>query len=333
MTFDEQLGRTFDTLTDRIRQEIATQLDAIAAELKTSVENERAAAALVAHQAGLVEGKAAGRADELAAGARLAEAVRRMDQARSLSEILDTLIGCAGREAARVGVLLVRGDELRGWRFIGFGSPLDDEAPAITMAVSTAGIVGTAVRDVETVSGDNLADVTAPPFAVLPAGREMLAVPIPMSGQVVAVLYADQGMESLTDANLRVAWPGTLEVMARHAARCLESLTAFRAAQVMTERPDVPGSSSSVDDLSARRYARLLISEIKLYHESDVIVGRRERDLAARLGGEIARARALYEQRVPDAVRRSADYFQTELVRILADGDAALLSAAAEMKN
>jgi hypothetical protein len=69
----------------------------------------------------------------------------------------------------------------------------------------------------------------------------------------------------------------------------------------------------------------LLVSEIKLYHEPAVAAGQRERDLASRLGGEIARARVLYEQRVPAAVRDRTDYFRDELVRTLANGDATLL--------
>jgi hypothetical protein len=139
-----------------------------------------------------------------------------------------------------------------------------------------------------------------------------------------------------------------LEVMARHAARCLEAITAFRAAQVLTERPDAASLTGSVVDSrsgsantpaageageiedaehAARRYARLLVSEIKLYHEAAVIAGRRERDLMTRLGGEIARARVLYEQRVPADARRGTDHFQSELVRTLANGDAGLLEA------
>jgi hypothetical protein len=66
-----------------------------------------------------------------------------------------------------------------------------------------------------------------------------------------------------------------------------------------------------------------------LYHEPAVIDGRRDRDLATRLGGEITRARVIYEQRVPPHVRERADYFHDELVRTLADGDAGLLG----MKN
>ena len=73
--------------------------------------------------------------------------------------------------------------------------------------------------------------------------------------------------------------------------------------------------------------ARLLVSEIKLYHEADVLDGRRDRDLTTRLGGEIARARAMYEQRVPAQVRHRADFFRDELVRTLAGGDGSLIGS------
>jgi hypothetical protein len=89
-----------------------------------------------------------------------------------------------------------------------------------------------------------------------------------------------------------------------------------------------PDSTRGDGEESARRYARLLVSEIKLYHEDEVAAGRRERDLAARLGGEIARARGLYEQRVPPGQRATANHFHEELVRTLADGDATLLGQA-----
>ena len=39
--------------------------------------------------------------------------------------MLDALAGSAAREASRVAVLLVRGDGLRAWRFVGFGLAYD----------------------------------------------------------------------------------------------------------------------------------------------------------------------------------------------------------------
>jgi hypothetical protein len=270
------------------------------------------------------------------ASERLSDAIHAMDRARSLSEILDTLAGSARREAARVSVLLVRGSQLRAWRFIGFGPKLD-EATQYEIPVMDAGIIGDAVRSGAPVSRDGLstgAHTSAPFFAELPPGRAAVALPVPMSGQVVAVLYADQGpgdddnADDAADAADVAApavpsWPASLEVMVRHAARCLEAVTAYRSAQAHVKvLTDAPGD----DEQAARRYARLLISEIKLYHEADVVTGRRERDLATRLGGEIARARALYEQRVPAHIRQSTDCFHDELVRTLADGDRGLIA-------
>ena len=69
----------------------------------------------------------------------------------------------------------------------------------------------------------------------------------------------------------------------------------------------------------------MLVSEIKLYHETVVDEGRREGDLRTRLSAQIARARQLYEERVPPQVRSHSDFFEGELVRTLAGGDAALL--------
>jgi hypothetical protein len=71
----------------------------------------------------------------------------------------------------------------------------------------------------------------------------------------------------------------------------------------------------------ARRFARLLVSEIKLYNEEEVDRGRAERDLAKRLKEDIERSREMFEKRIPEDIRSGHDYFQEELVRILADGN------------
>ena len=72
----------------------------------------------------------------------------------------------------------------------------------------------------------------------------------------------------------------------------------------------------------ARRFARLLVSEIKLYNEGKVDQGRKNGDLYERLKEDIDRSRQMYEDRVPSEVRDVSNYFYDELVRILADGNA-----------
>jgi hypothetical protein len=77
----------------------------------------------------------------------------------------------------------------------------------------------------------------------------------------------------------------------------------------------------------ARRLARLLISEIKLYNEKKVEEGRALNDLYERLKDDIERSRQVYDERTPAAVRQETDFFHDELVRILADGRAESLGS------
>lgn len=75
----------------------------------------------------------------------------------------------------------------------------------------------------------------------------------------------------------------------------------------------------------ARRFARLLVSEIKLYNAAKVNEGRRSFDLYTRLVEEIERSRKVYDKRVSPAVATRFDYFYDELVHTLAEGDATKL--------
>jgi len=77
----------------------------------------------------------------------------------------------------------------------------------------------------------------------------------------------------------------------------------------------------------ARRFARLLISEIKLYNEQKVTEGRIEHDLYDRLREYIDRSREMYDKRVKAEVAARYDYFHGELVNTLAEGDESKLGA------
>ncbi len=78
----------------------------------------------------------------------------------------------------------------------------------------------------------------------------------------------------------------------------------------------------------ARRFARLLVSEIKLYNEQKVVEGRSQGDLYQRLREYIDRSREMYDKRVKPEVAQRYDYFHTELVNTLAEGDEAKLGSA-----
>jgi len=75
----------------------------------------------------------------------------------------------------------------------------------------------------------------------------------------------------------------------------------------------------------ARRFARLLVSEIKLYNEPKVEEGRQNQTLLVLLKEDIERSRQIYEERIAPEIRAKSDYFRQALVSILANGDATAL--------
>ncbi len=75
----------------------------------------------------------------------------------------------------------------------------------------------------------------------------------------------------------------------------------------------------------ALRFARLLVSEIKLYNSEVVEEGRGTADIYDRLRHDIDRSWEMYERRAHPSVRSEEDCFDAEVVRILASGERKLL--------
>lgn len=75
----------------------------------------------------------------------------------------------------------------------------------------------------------------------------------------------------------------------------------------------------------ARRFARLLVSEIKLYNKQKVEEARDDGNIYERLREDIDRSRQMYDKRVAPPVAARYDYFHQELVNTLAEGDPAKL--------
>ncbi len=90
-------------------------------------------------------------------------------------------------------------------------------------------------------------------------------------------------------------------------------------------RPPKPSGAEIEAHDEARRLARLLVTEIKLYNEEQVEEGRRHHNIYERLRDDIDRSRQMYDERVDQSIRRVSSYFYDEMVRILAAGDAKAL--------
>jgi len=189
------------------------------------------------------------------------------------------------------------------------------------------------------------------------------AVPVLVRGRPVAVLYGDTGsspeggdplaleivariaglaMEKLASPQrhdradtTEIARTGVTRTTQRSAAAGspappeeaeLQAILADLGGNLRTRGAD---DGMSDDDrrrqADARRFANLLVSELLLYHEPAVIQGRKHHDLSTRLHKEIERSRQAFANRFPTLGSGSTDFFSQELVRLLAQGDPALL--------
>ena len=97
MTLDDRLKRAIDSLGDKLRDEIAKELATL----------------------DLAPPQAAAAAD------RLVDGLRAIDQAASLSDILETLSTLVSMESARSGVFVMSGERLRGFRVVGIPDEVD----------------------------------------------------------------------------------------------------------------------------------------------------------------------------------------------------------------
>lgn len=233
---DEEIARARaddrDVAAREIRKQLESEVDQKMHQAVDAVENRmrialadgeaRAAGELAA---AVAAARVKEREIEMAAVSRLLESVRGLDGATSLSEVLDALGLAAAREAARAAVVVLRADRIQGWRMSGFG-PRDKQPKSIDLALAESGVIGLAIGAGRVVTTrDSQSAAVGPGFETLPADRMGLAVPVLVGGRVVAVVYADAVAIDGHERHVPSGWPELIEVLARHAGRCLEALT------------------------------------------------------------------------------------------------------------
>ena len=256
-----------------------------------------------------------------------------IQESASQAEILRHLLEGEARFAGRVALFVVKGNTVNGWQGIGFE---DNEAVRNVNLNGSSGLAGRAIQDRTPAAGpasdfdsDFLASVKTP------AENHCLVLPLVVKDKVAAVIYADSGLApgGILDAS-------GLQALTRFAGIWLE-VTALRKAGGATgaetpqpvamaagaTAPAVPVTDEDELHKKARRFAKLLVEEIKLYNQPKVDEGRQHKDLYDRLKIDIEKSRATYDKRYAESAVASADYFTQELVRILADNDASLMGA------
>ncbi|HEY3767368.1 MAG TPA: hypothetical protein VGN44_01740 [Candidatus Angelobacter sp.] len=259
------------------------------------------------------------------------------------AEILRHLLEGEARFAGRVALFVVKGSAVNGWQGIGF----DDNEAIKSLSLNTgSGLVGKAIQSRYPAGGATQEfDANFAGTMKAPADDQCMVLPLIVKDKVAAVIYADAGTAKggAIDAS-------GLQTLTRFAAIWLEVAALRKAGGSMAEdsppapppvvaaapaasAPAAPAASSAPvteeDELQkkARRFAKLLVEEIKLYNQAKVDQGRQSKDLYDRLKDDIEKSRTMYDKRYAESAVASADYFTQELIRILADNDATLMGA------
>jgi hypothetical protein len=326
---EHAVGEVLNRLLPGLRQQIATEvLQALRSELDMPVGQDD--------------------------GPALSEALAAIQSGTTQVQILDAMVDGVSKFVTRTALFVVRGSDAVGWRARGFA---DDDGVRTSPLLLSSGLAAKAIHARGPITGpasdflQGFAERFGDPI------QEPLVSPLMVRDKVVALVYADGGTE--THHFDRAA----LETLIRNTGLWLEVFATRKMsgpAHVVEHSVDVPtpmasAASASVSPVAvasssavavetapvapvqapakhedevhkkARRFAKLLVDEIKLYNQAKVAEGRQHRDLYDRLKEDIEKSRASYEKRYGNTPARDTDYFNQELVRILADNDPAIL--------
>jgi hypothetical protein len=273
----------------------------------------------------------------------LSAAATAIQGAASQADILRQLLEGGAGFAGRVALFVVKSGAVTGWEATGFENnngikniSLNGVSGAIAEAIQGRAPVFASTADLDE---SFVSSVNAP------GDGKCLLLPLVVKEKVAALIYADAGVEPSTTFDA-----SALSVLTRFAALWLETSTVRKtgtatpaeepaqAANASAGAPTTVAASSAAAaapaseeaDLhkKARRFAKLLVEEIMLYNQAKVTQGKKTRDLYDRLREDIEKSRATYDKRYGESPVASANYFNQELVRILADNDVSLMGAA-----
>jgi hypothetical protein len=273
----------------------------------------------------------------------LSAAATAIQGAASQAEILRQLLEGGARFAGRVALFVVKSGAVTGWEATGFEN--DNGIKNISLNGASGAIAEAIQGRVPVFASTAEFDEGFVSSLKAPVDGKCLLLPLVVKEKVAALIYADAGMDASATFDA-----SALSVLTRFAALWLETSTARKTgAATPAEEPapaatasavaatavaasSAPAAAPAPDEADlhkkARRFAKLLVEEIMLYNQAKVAQGKKAKDLYERLREDIEKSRATYDKRYGESPVASANYFDQELVRILADNDVSLMGAA-----
>ena len=288
------------------------------------------------------------------ASSMLSAALASIQQSTVQADILRALLEGVSGFSPRSALFVVRGTTLAGWQARGLS---DDNIRGLSLD----GSHGLAARTIQSRERASSAAAEFDSSFVERQGNpwdgNSTVFPLVVKDKVAAILYCDSGREQGRQTDY-----SAVEVLTRFTCLWLEHAAVKKhlgssSAEVVPPAPSqsapvaapprasipeppaakpAPAAEPQLDGLpaeeqelhkKARRFAKLLVDEIKLYNQSKVAEGKQSRALYKVLREDIEKSRATYDKRYGSTSVASAKYFDSEVVRILADNDRSLLGS------
>ncbi len=278
--------------------------------------------------------------------------VQTMAATESVSEVFRVLLEACRDVTPRAAVFLVRQNRVMGWGSVGYSPEVTRQQRTYSTPVGE-GWVGRIAASDETVLATRPSSEADPDFGQ-PTTTEAVGIVVRVKGRPIAVVLAERCLDEfpwaphavgtlVTVAQLRLELDLALRKLAETPAAAptrtpTPAPTAAPVAQVMNSIPEAATAQTSeiapVTDTpeeenpelkAPRRFARLVATDIRLYNEEAVALGRKNGDLVKRLGDQLGRGKETYLKRHGDLGPLALTLLHEAYVQILAGGDSTLI--------
>jgi len=259
--------------------------------------------------------------------------VRALTTPQGPAELFKSLLEAIRLVAPRGSLYVIRKDEVRGWGAFGFGEEASRALRSRSAGLSD-GWLGRVIGAELPIYEPDAAGVC--PGYGQPTPYECVGMAIRVKDRPIGVLVVER------QAGEAPWHPALLSVLGRVAQLQLDldvlrrklgiaepapaASAAPAGAQASAAQPSQTGPP--IDDPSldvARRFARLVATDIRLYNEEAVLLGRRQRDLVDRLADQLTRGKETFLRRHGVLGKTALEILRGAYVEVLAGGDETLL--------
>jgi hypothetical protein len=274
----------------------------------------------------------------------LEQQIHAMSRTESPAELFKVLRDACRLSAPRGSVFLVRQGKIQGWAAFGYEAEAIGAQRDFNCGLGE-GWLGALATATEKHSASRPEGDSGPDFGQ-PHAAECVGSVIRIQGKPIAILVAERDADESPwhpEVNRLLVNMAQLRLELDLALRKMQGATQPAAkAELPSEPTPVPVKTAPVEVTevaplpeetdqekpeleAARRYARLVATDIRLYNEEAVVLGRRNGDLDRRLEEHLDRGKETFLRRHSDLGPTGLDLLFDAYVQVLAAGDDKLI--------